>query len=250
MAESSIICKAPRVSFEKWFLGRPEPIRVELGPSYNIWNNAYTYDPACVGPCLLGLNCDGDPFPTPDCKGAPDGDYRHPINALRKSLLGFEEQHVLRILGNFTLYRGTTQVTVGNKTHNQVLNVAELAYMGDIVKVTVGGMYDCLVLDELMPPPPENTVEQYINCIMPPGVGRGHTFEVIIRNATYKALLDGCTMDMRKESYKLRSSIVIDKGKGWWPPTHLLKQNNTGMVIAFFPINPKISTHRSYLILV
>ena len=44
----------------------------------------------------------------------------------------------------------------------------------------------------------DSTVQSYLECVMPPGVGPGHQISVSIRNATYAALIAGCTDDMKK----------------------------------------------------
>ena len=118
---------------------------------------------------------------------------------------------MLRIIGNFTLRRENNNVLVGNTTNNKTIQVSEQIYNDDI-SVTFGDMYDCTPL----PVPKseaQSTVQQYLDCVMPVGVGHGHSIKVTIRNATYKALLDSCTDDMKKEDV-----LPDNPWQGIWPP--------------------------------
>ena len=145
------------------------------------------------------------------CSGPTHGDYRHPINKDIVKVRGFRKEHVVRIIGNFTLRGGNNDVVVGNFTHNRTIQVTEHIYNNDIT-VTFGDMYECIPL-----PVPrieaQSTAQQYLDCVMPVGVGHGHSIKVTIRNATYKALLDACTPDMKSEPV-----LPSNPWQGIWPP--------------------------------
>lgn len=209
-AESSMLCKAPRVDYDKWFLGGNVPVRIILGSSSNTMRHAYTYDMACVGPCVIGLACSSSTGGF-GCNGPTHGDYRHPINKDIVDFKGFDGKHVVRVIGNFTLYRPNINVIVGNSTQNRTVQASEHIYNDDI-NVTFGDLYRCV---PLAVPRVEalSTSQQYLDCVMPVGVGHGHEIKVTIRNATYKALLDGCTQDMKDIPV-----LPDNPSRGIWPP--------------------------------
>ena len=209
IAESSVICKSPRVPYsrETPFMGGKEPVQIFIGSSSDKMEDAYTYDMACVGPCVIALACESSTG-SYGCNGPTHGDYRHPLNADGVAKKKFDKKAVVRVIGNFTLYRPTLDVLVGNTTENQTIQAVE--HTNDDVKIVFGGMYECIPI-KINKIEGEKTSEQYVDCVLPMGVGHGHSIQVTIRNATYKALLDGCTYLMKLEP---KGADV----NGYWPP--------------------------------
>ena len=200
IAESSVICKAPRITYDKWFTGANVPVRFMMGASINQMDQAYTYDMACVGPCVIGLACrSSNGVWNTGCNGPTHGDYRHPMLKEDRDFRDFNKELVLRIIGNFTLYRTSLSVLVGNTTDNKTVAAMEQIYNDDVA-IEFGdekGMYKCIPLP-VPKDPASSTSQQYLDCVMPMGVGHGHRIHVTIRNATYHALEDGCTQEMQK----------------------------------------------------
>jgi len=203
IAESSILCKTPSVTYDKWYFGGTKDAEVSLGAAVNVWENSFTYDMGCVGPCVVGLGC-ASANGASGCHGRTAGDYRHTEMERAVNYDRFAEQSVLRIIGNFTATSG--DVTVGNTTMNSTLFITEQIYNGDI-SIIFGDLFTC---EPIMPDPEAwSTVQSYLDCVMPAGAGYGHSIKVTIRNATYKALLDGCNPTMRVWGDKV------------WPPPPL-----------------------------
>jgi len=200
VADSTVLCKVPSVTYDKWFHGATKNVQLVLGAEVNVWEDSFTYDMACVGPCVIGLGCSSSSGAR-GCNGKTGGDYRHTEMSKAVRYDNFEGENILRILGNFTLTGG--DVTTGNTTNNITRFVTEQIFNGD-VSIIFGDLFTC---EPIIPDRNAwSTVESYLDCYMPAGVGYGHEIKVTIRNATYKALLDGCDIEMKKW------------GENIWPP--------------------------------
>ena len=124
------------------------------------------------------------------------GDYRNSRNK-DSNFLGV---NVARIIGNFSL-GGLRSVTVGNVTNNSTLLINERpCYEKPCtdaknfgVSVVFGGLFTCEYVTDS-----EFNIESFFDCAMPAGIGSGYTIAINIRNATYKAIVDGCTPLMRQ----------------------------------------------------
>ena len=199
--DETIRCLMPRASTTtRFYPGESIDVRLTLQNLVSVNHDALTYDQACAGPCVGSLLCDerhgssrGLGRGVAGCSGPTGGDARHTLNAKRVQFDEFSEESIVRIHGNFSL--GATHVLVGNTTDNVTVPVREKIYQGD-VKITFGGLYACEII---MPDDGDDTtLEQYIDCVLPPGVGADHKIEVVIRNSSYAALLQGCTETMKE----------------------------------------------------
>lgn len=199
---TSVVCKLASVPYAQWFTGGTEDVYVQIGKTRNLWKRSFTYDAACVGPCIVQIGCEKS-VKGEGCSGATQGDYLHSLNRWAKDIDEYFKRSQIRLMGNFSVSSGGP-VLVGNATTNKTVYPTEQIYNGD-VSVTFGeGLFVC----EVISPAQGDTrsVQSYLDCLMPPGVGSSHGIKVVVRNATYRALLDGCTDEMKKY------------GKTTWPP--------------------------------
>lgn len=81
---------------------------------------------------------------------------------------------------------------------------SEQIYNDDVAVSFGEELYKCEIIKPAVGD--SSSVQSYLDCLMPPGVGSGHSVKLVIRNATYRALLEGCTEDMKKW------------GEDTWPP--------------------------------
>jgi hypothetical protein len=192
ISDTMLHCLMPRAAFKsRFFEGSSESVQVAVQNVLVRLANAVTYDQACVGPCVGSLLCDERVGRSEagvharGCSGPTGGDFRHESNSRRRLFDLYEDVSVVRIHGNFTI--GAERVLVGNSTKNNTVSVRESVNKGDI-RVTFGEIYDCEVLTI-----DEASLEQYVDCKLPPGTGTDHKIFVTVRNVSYVALLEGCT---------------------------------------------------------
>ena len=92
-------------------------------------------------------------------------------------------------------------VTVGNITNNRTILVTEQPCYAQPctdpnnvgISVVFGGLFTCEYLTNS-----EYNIESFFDCVMPAGIGSGYTMSLTIRNATYRALIDGCSPLMQR----------------------------------------------------
>mmetsp|Transcript_11150 Transcript_11150/g.25275 ORF Transcript_11150/g.25275 Transcript_11150/m.25275 type:complete len:1446 (-) Transcript_11150:72-4409(-) len=194
VSQSEIRCRLAPVTYDgMYFRGISQKFDILVGTKQKEVPNGFTYDQTCVGPCVGSLLCDASSDgKATGCDGSTSGDRRHSYNSVRVSKDGFSGTSVLRVHGNFTVSGG--EIKVGNTTHFTIVRPTEQIYNND-VNINFGGIFPCEIL--LPAVGDSSSVQQYVDCVMPPGVGFEHRIQVKIRNATYKALVDGCTASMK-----------------------------------------------------
>eukprot|EP00291_Cryptomonas_curvata_P014574 CAMPEP_0172155894 /NCGR_PEP_ID=MMETSP1050-20130122/2887_1 /TAXON_ID=233186 /ORGANISM="Cryptomonas curvata, Strain CCAP979/52" /LENGTH=1463 /DNA_ID=CAMNT_0012824859 /DNA_START=66 /DNA_END=4457 /DNA_ORIENTATION=+ len=192
ISSSSLLAKVPEYPFDNIFQGSTLDVQLFVGTQVAISRRAFAYDVACKpGPCVAMVSC------REGCNGSnTEGDHRHSRNKVDR----FMGVNVARIIGNFTL-GGSRLVTVGNVTSNTTRLVTERPCYGNPcldpdnvgISVIFGGLFTCEVLADS-----EYNIESFIDCVMPAGIGSGYPISLTIRNASYKAIVDGCTPIMRQ----------------------------------------------------
>ncbi len=53
VSTSTIVCKLPSVPYTKWFLGEARDVQARIGKASFGYKQSFTYDAACVGPCVV-----------------------------------------------------------------------------------------------------------------------------------------------------------------------------------------------------
>ena len=189
--DETLHCLMPRASVDgaasRFFAGSSEHVRLGVANLHSLKGNAISYDQSCLGPCVGSLGCDmrhgaSQGMASRGCAGPTSGDFRHVLNAKRVQFGETDGESVVRIHGNFSV-SGSAPVVVGNSTHNTTVAVKERLYryddreQGD-VSVTFGDLYDCQIIEPA--PGDDSSLQQYLDCILPPGVGTHHRVKVCV----------------------------------------------------------------------
>jgi hypothetical protein len=80
-------------------------------------SQSFTYDAACVGPCVVQIACDTS-VKGEGCGGSTQGDYRHTSNKWANQIDQYFGSSRIRLMGNFSVSTGGP-VVVGNATVNE-----------------------------------------------------------------------------------------------------------------------------------
>jgi len=181
VSDTSILCSLPTVPPQPFYPGGPMHVGGLVSRYVMNLTSSFTYDRNCIGPCISGLSC----LKTVNgktCDLSPRGDMRHSLNAKAltyDSLIEGQDTAVMRILGNFSVSNG--DLTAGNATVNTTKFVTES--FADVT-VVVGGLFNCELAG--------GSMQSYLDCYMPPGVGDNYEINVSVRNASFRALELGC----------------------------------------------------------